>query len=1091
MNNPKVRNHTRSSNGYQVKYVKIFDTRRFQRKHEAQRKYLLQTNLEKTITTLMDYIHENYEPMKPKKKLQVQKAKLSWESPSKLKNQMEELIQIFHIALIVTDYVFDFINNKQTNRLIPFCALMLSKIKKKTEFWSTMEKLLRTFPDDNSKGTDAGQKTIEAIRKHPDSIVNYLQEKKLEPELYRDALISNMNAAFDQKKNFYWKGSIQEKDMYIIRFYILSKQYEKIDSSKLLFLRQKTKGEVFLQTLRHKQLSRTHYNLAVEGEEDKNVEETINQETILDSVARLPSNGLNFYRVNNNNIPKNQSQPSNQNLEDNDSGLSEKTSHKRHREDNDDENEWSSDTSGDESRMEKSMKKIQNEYEEENAMDNGDNNSSSNNDFAHDRNTILQQKTSSAEQLYNFDCPFDEDDVERHALMLSISLSEANKQFLMMSSVQLTWSTYLHQALHRVTTLAQEKSFMTFNPDVAHLWLPSSVSHIEKKFGVLRKNHEHFQNNFQTCLEKLNVDVICNYLQLKGRQDHTRDDKRIPSFRIDVGFANHNYEKQSCKRTSTDLFRSQPKLCGIDAIHEYGNDLAANLAMLLDSMQVALDKTYENVLHLDPPMKKNYIQTHFATPMREKLGCKYFAFTNFTMSLVIIEDKKNEDQRPPKKPASTNIIPIGNSHEDNLNGEEEGNNLSLIFHLLLRFTYGTEKKIYYGRLSIIAYTRRSLESHEKNEWRLTNLKEGIQLFQRKINEQYQQLTSLHNFGNVSFSNLEKLYLHDKIRWDQINIGKESQPVNVEGLTLPVTYASEISCSAGITILRRCFLRLKNKCNNPEEKVLEVLLLAAYQGFWGRFFYAGQEMLDSKSFDWSSNLAVELATIMRVKFHGWHGGISLRGRPTNIDFPTLYSNPDTLDKAKKALKSFLVRLNDSQELSMNDYQSLLHDTTSKIPGIGEFYGQRIPLLAACAGIIFQNNLFRATFAYPVQNTTSYNAIEKLNAGNNTSTLEEDWNDHDQTLITERLDSYRLHVKPESFHKTAALACTYCNLQEHRMNWAENIFCEGLSKIYGGRSNEVHDYVFPNQSLFWIFYDKQNGYSVKEKKYNQNMWTPLID
>ena len=39
-------------------------------------------------------------------------------------------------------------------------------------------------------------------------------------------------------------------------------------------------------------------------------------------------------------------------------------------------------------------------------------------------------------------------------------------------------------------------------------------------------------------------------------------------------------------------------------------------------------------------------------------------------------------------------------------------------------------------------------------------------------------------------------------------------------------------------------------------------------------------------------------------------------------------------------------------------------------------------------------------------------------------------------------------------------------------------------------EVHDYVYPNQSLFWIFYDKQNGYSVQEKKYNQNMWTPLI-
>ena len=676
--------------------------------------------------------------------------------------------------------------------------------------------------------------------------------------------------------------------------------------------------------------------------------------------------------------------------------------------------------------------------------------------------------------------------------MLSVSLSEVNKQFIMMSRVQLTWSTSLHQALHRVTTMTQEEPFMKFNPDVAHFWLPSTVSHVEKNFGVLRMNHEHFQNNFEICLKKLNVDLICNFLQEKGRQDYTRDDKRIPSFRIDVGFANHNYEKNLSKRASKELFRSQPKLCGVNTIQEYGNDLAENVAMLLDSMQLALDNTYESVLHLDPPMKKQYIQTYFATPMREKLGCKHFAFTNFTMSLAIIQETKFDQERNdteeydyeprPKKTNTTGTIPIGNSHEDYLNGQEEGNNLSLIFHLLLKFTHGTDKKIYFGRFSIIAYTRRILELHEKNEGQLRNLKEGIKIFQQTINEQYQQLSRLHHLGDVSFSNLKKLCINDKIKWEDINIGNKTRAVCVHGLTLPVTYASEILCSAGITILHRFFLRLKGDttCRNPEEKVLEVLLLAAYQGFWGRFFYAGQEILQLKDFDWSCNLAVALATTMKDKYGGWHGGISLRGHPSSIDFIALYSDADTLEKAKNALKNFLSRLNDSGELTMNAYKDLLQEMTSKIQGIGEFYGQRIPLLAACAGIIIRNNLSRATFAYPVQNTTSYSAIEQLNAQNNTFTQEEDLNDLDRALITKKLDSYRLQVNPESFHKTAALVCTYCNLQDHRMNWAENIFCEGLSKTCGGRSHEIQDYVFPNQSLFWIFYDSQNGYQVNEKK-----------
>ena len=392
LNNPRIRNHPRSSNGYQVKYVRIFDTRQHKKKHAIQKKYHLQTNLKKTIAKLMEYIQENYEPKKNLKILQVEKAKLTWESPAKLKNQMEQLIQIFHVALIVTDYVFDFMKNKQLDKLIPFCAQMLSKIMKKTEFWSTMEKLLRAFPDDNSKTTEAGQKLIDTIKRFPESIVHYLHEKKLEPEFYRDGLMEKMKTAFERKKNFYWKGSIKEKDMYIIRFYILNYQYKGVDTNGLLCLRRPTKAELHSQKLRHNLLGPTHYNLAIEEKANNNIEEEVNEEVVLDSFARLPSNGLNFYVVNNNN----QNNLSNHNEENNstktgDFDLINEIGRKRPRQEKENQNEWNSNANDEESHKEEDVEEIQNDYEKPDGNDNNDNNP--NNATVFEDNTLEKNDT--------------------------------------------------------------------------------------------------------------------------------------------------------------------------------------------------------------------------------------------------------------------------------------------------------------------------------------------------------------------------------------------------------------------------------------------------------------------------------------------------------------------------------------------------------------------------------------------------------------------------------------------------------------------------------------------------------------------------
>ena len=241
LNNPRKRK--KASNGYQVSYVKIFNAKRFIKKHSAQKKHPMQANLTETIERLTSYLKETYESSEQSEdKLQVKKAQLIWSTSKKMKNHMDKLIRIFHVALIVTDYVFDFTRNNKKRELIPFCAEMLKNITTHSVFWSSMEKYLRFFDSELAKKTKA--KTIDSIRQFPSSFRNHLNEGSLiHPEIYRDSLVKKMDEVFRRRRNYYWEGCIQEKDMYIVRFYVLNHQYKQVDTKKLLFLKHASKIE--------------------------------------------------------------------------------------------------------------------------------------------------------------------------------------------------------------------------------------------------------------------------------------------------------------------------------------------------------------------------------------------------------------------------------------------------------------------------------------------------------------------------------------------------------------------------------------------------------------------------------------------------------------------------------------------------------------------------------------------------------------------------------------------------------------------------------------------------------------------------------
>ena len=82
---------------------------------------------------------------------------LLWDKPIVIKNSFEKLIQVFHIAIIVVDYIFDFFKTKKGDELIPFCGKLFQKVTKHNTFWSHIHLLLRVFPNAEAKKEEKRQ----------------------------------------------------------------------------------------------------------------------------------------------------------------------------------------------------------------------------------------------------------------------------------------------------------------------------------------------------------------------------------------------------------------------------------------------------------------------------------------------------------------------------------------------------------------------------------------------------------------------------------------------------------------------------------------------------------------------------------------------------------------------------------------------------------------------------------------------------------------------------------------------------------------------------------------------------------------------
>ena len=632
------------------------------------------------------------------------------------------------------------------------------------------------------------------------------------------------------------------------------------------------------------------------------------------------------------------------------------------------------------------------------------------------------------------------------------------------SARQFLYTNWLTNGYHCVTPKKDMETAMRFNDAVGHIWIPRKIPFTMQDLGVVRGS-DHFLNKHSKVFNEIDWTGLISMLNKLGSSDDTRDVKDSNVKRIDFGYANHDYDRWSQK--PYDNFRDKPMLCKVDDIIKYkycGKSMAKDFATLLDTIMIVLNDIFD-MKDYDMPLCNEDIQGSFIRNMQDKLGCRYYCFPAGTIGFQIFDEDAKDVQ---KEQESQRVVDY---HTDNLNGEA----ISAIFHQYMRFETPDRIPVVL-RLFLIPYTRKSIDHFLLNESCLTNLKENIVAHSEKI----KKFLSDHKFllqteKAVDIEQLLHITISKEIPFKtselQLNDGGK---VSVQHYPIPASIFPEVPCSAGITILRKVLKKLQG----DELKFMEVLLLASYQHSWARFYYGGLAFLHDESVDWTSNLAVQMASVMTTKFGGWHGGLGNRGHPISLDFISHYSNKDTLTRATVNLHKFLVDVDADPNLTLIEYQKLVHRFASNIVGLGEWYAQRIPLLAAGSTAVITTNIRNATLGYPIQNVgNSYNEIEAEAAEQQrqfSENLERLTEDNDKREYIKVMEEMKLDPSLKGFAKSARLACRFAGLSDNRKNWGEYIYCDAL-----GTDRDKMDHLYPEQCMYTF-----------KKKYSRLNNSPLI-
>jgi hypothetical protein len=242
----------------------------------------------------------------------------------------------------------------------------------------------------------------------------------------------------------------------------------------------------------------------------------------------------------------------------------------------------------------------------------------------------------------------------------------------------------------------------------------------------------------------------------------------------------------------------------------------------------------------------------------------------------------------------------------------------------------------------------------------------------------------------------------------------------------------------------------------EGKLLELILLGAYQTSWFRFFYFGMNIVSGKMTADPFKTYIELA---EDAFGSVTGGPKPRADPPGINVKKIYYPEDCHMKHTviKCILSLLVLVNDcsDEEFSNVFLRGAVLETSAAISKIqtgaelGEFRLMLILQMCALSSVVLLPSPKLLNLLYPIPGKGAANHLNDVG------------------------------VK-EADHQDALNCVSHCfDLKHFGNNGGESILCETLP----GRN--VFDAFFPLQSLFLL---NAHGRPMK-KKYSSTKWTFL--
>ena len=1036
-----------------VTHAKFFNVNRFPNKHQVQREHAAIAGFRNMCNHLVKYVAASYADKREDEDHQLTQAMPKWLEADRFCNYGEQLIRVFHISLMVIDHIFGFTAQGNPSGLVPFGKQVFAKIFTMTAQSRFLDNLFRVVP--NKESFNKRKHLLELCRANPSQTVGRIQKLAygLDPEEYRDELVKQLRNAFRQKADLYWVSKLRPKDILLVRWKVLCNRYPKPDDTPLMLIKGKgTKAEQLFQARRHARLRSKYLNVADESEEEDKVkglqvdddddaddeENEDDKECLLTSSAASesshgPATNPFYFLVNSRETDKN-------NEED---------------------------------------VEIEETYDE-----GGDTEAGIVTALGHPE--IIQTSTMSIDHLSDPQEVTIPIKVQEHlevagavtlkdmrevsTLLLTYTTADNVAKYIELSQCDILYHRGLDVVPHKVVSKEVELNNLNFSTKTGHMWIPSKLTTFCFEYGVIRSDHDILHSKLKV-LDEVKLDIILAYLFKHGKKDGARDTSPVRVHRVNIGAANHNYACRTGDRAPFAQFRDKPRhLCGVDDIKSFvldgkpsGKILAKSIATILDLIQSVIDEAYET-RNLPLPLNNAFQYYVFTQHLNKALGCSRSRFPGLNMGVAKIE-KEN----------TTTVT----EHTDNNNGIQPGNDISATFSMFFKGRDPDNGVIALYRFWVIPFTRKSTEDYEANEALLSDMKQDVKNFRDRIDHSYGEFWSRGGDDKVTFASPHNIWLSSELSWET-NVLNETK---YESIDVATSYCREISASSGLTILRRCYVKVGNA-----KKMMELLLVALYCGAWTKFYLAGLVLLDSEETSWDGNLAVQLVSMMNSMFGDWRGGSYHRGRTTKVDFISTFSDPKVLTMAVDAMYDFLTDLESHDlNLSLPEFKEKVNKMITHIPGIGLFYGQNLALYSACTGIVLKKNARYGTYAFPVTSMGSEKEINHQNCMQE-KVLAADGDDTESDIdLSTTLDDLRLGSSSEQFMKTTRLFCQYCDLETARPNWAECGLCDGLH-----RTTVYFDTLHRYQSMFWLFDDPESTACVaKEKVCGTQYWVPLRD